>query len=253
MPHYNNLTNSTDEINSLGSNQTDENMNDGNILILKRKLDICRSVEPPAEPPAKRTPRRLGIYAGAKEIGKIAKNLNLSQHIVDYAHAIYRKVYVKRRDHGSELLTDARASTALYLSCYCLRRNIKLSRLREATRAEGTSIKKSIFHNIPKMKDHVQAIKNGDRLPRICGWMILPPEVEAEAAHRMGIMRTLVRPTKKHKFSIKALTATSIYMVLQQRIEMQRVYTLNDISEAFSLTPREILSCYNQFKKSVRY
>lgn len=225
----------------------------------KCEMKVNRNCTNCIEPPAKRRCNNLGILYGAKEIVKIAKCVQLftgqcvSQEIIDFAYALYRKMYVKDRNCVTSPLIDAMAGCMLYLASFYLNEPIPFVQLRDAIDMNTESIKPIISQSVPLLSDYVQEIKDGDLLPRFCGWLILPPDVELETAQCVLVLQKLLRSSNKTKFPIKLLTAAAIFIVMGRRYKSQREFSMLDISNAFEIASTEILMCYNSLRRLMRF
>lgn len=186
-----------------------------------------------------------GILHGLKQLDEMADRINLAKSHLEYAQYLYFKMYKKSNYKGIALFVDAKVSACLYIACYHAKSPRTINEICAATEVDRPSICRAI-HRISKiLKLKTGSINSCDLLPRFCGWLSLPRQIEMEAVQIVNNMRSIGR---EQRFKVETITATAIFKAIQQTKLPNCKRSHNEIATVVGTTVDAISNCYNYYR-----
>lgn len=186
-----------------------------------------------------------GILHGLKQLDEMADRINLAKSHLEYAQYLYFKMYKKSNYKGIALFVDAKVSACLYIACYHAKCPRTINEICAATEVDRQSIYRAI-HRISKiLKLKTGSINSCDLLPRFCGWLSLPRQIEMEAVQIANNMGSV---SNSQRFKVETITATAILKAIQRTKLPNCSRSQNEIATVVGTTVDAICNCYNYYR-----
>lgn len=186
-----------------------------------------------------------GIYVGLKRLDEMADRIHLTQSVLEYAHYLYYKMYKRGQYKGIALATDAKVSACLYIACYHAKYPRTINEICGISENTHDSIVRAIKKISKLLNLPVGTIEYRDVMPRYCGWLELPHQIEREAVR---IAEKIAIVSKQRRYDLETISGTAIYIATQQPTTPKKLKrTKQEIADSLGIKVSIITACHHFF------